>query len=255
MRSEQQSHLEALLRLAADQPAQRPAFCAALLAAEVYILGSSNEEKVGMLPVNVGSGNSLSIQHWQQQDGRMLIPFFTSLAVLQEAVEEEQQYLVLSVRSLFEMTQGSILFLNPSSDYGKEFTPTEIEHLLTLGINQAPSQRVVEQETEVLLGQPDKPPALMVDALNQLLVKHSDVGKAYIALMHDKSIDDKPHLVVGIEALGDITEILQELGAVAADTAPSGEAVDLYQVDENDAGLSQYFLKECQPFYQRAVNR
>ena len=129
----------------------------------------------------------------------------------------------------------SNLFLNPKSDYGKEFIPQEIEQLLNNGISQVPSQRVVEKETKVLLGQPSNYPTKMVDSLTQLLVKHKEVKKAYVALMHDRSIDEKPHLLVGIEGDGDLELAMREVGHVAGDTAPAGEAVDLFIVRPDEA--------------------
>ena len=69
--------------------------------------------------------------------------------------------------------------------------------------------------------------------------------------MHDTSVDEKPHLVVGIEADGDIELAMREAGSVAGDTAPEGEAVDFFRISKDDAGLSNYFLAESQPFYEQ----
>ncbi|WP_237048186.1 hypothetical protein [Musicola keenii] len=60
----------------------------------------------------------------------------------------------MPARTLFEITRGATLFLNPKSDCGKEFLPYEVEQLLAGGLSQAPEQRVVEKDAHVLLGQP-----------------------------------------------------------------------------------------------------
>ncbi|WP_242489339.1 enhanced serine sensitivity protein SseB C-terminal domain-containing protein [Pseudomonas sp. TH08] len=91
----------------------------------------------------------------------------------------------------------------------------------------------------------------MVQSLTQLLGRHRNVTRAFLALMHDTSVDEKPHLIVGIEADGDIERVLREAGNVAGDTAPDGEPVDLFRVSANESGLSAYFLKETTPFYER----
>jgi hypothetical protein len=245
-----ENKLEEILRLAADEPAHRPQFCEVLLSSQVFLLGTTGVPGTDG-EVNLEAGSKIQIQHWEKADGSPVIPFFSSLEVLQKSINSEESYLALPVRSLFEMTQGATLFLNPKSDYGKEFVPEEVAHLLSIGISQAPSQRVVEKETKVLLGQPSNYPSKMVDSLTQLLAKHSNVKRAYLALMHDASVDEKPHLIVGIEADGDIERVMREAGNVAGDTAPEGEPVDLYRVNENDSGLSQYFINQTKPFYEK----
>jgi len=149
----EENKLEELLRLAADEPAHRPEFCETLLNSNVFLLGATEQvEAYGHN--NLEAGSHIQIQHWQRADGLSVIPFFSSLEVLQKSIDTEQSYLMLPARSLFEMTQGATLFLNPKSKYGKEFLPQEVAHLLTTGISQSPVQRVVEEETKVLLGEP-----------------------------------------------------------------------------------------------------
>ena len=48
---------------------------------------------------------------------------------------------------------------------------------------------------------------------------------------------------------------MREAGNVAGDTAPDGEPVDLYRVHEGESGLSDYFLKQTAPFYERKPAR
>lgn len=126
-----------------------------------------------------------------------------------------------------------------------------MQHLLSEGIGRKATQRTLQKETKVLLGQPEKYPSVMVDSLTQLLAKHHNVKRAFLALMHDASVDEKPHLVIGIEADGDIELVLREAGNIAGDTAPDGEPVDLCRVSEGEAGLSNYFLNQTEPFYER----
>lgn len=246
----QENTLEEILRLAAKEPAHRPQFCEVLLSSQVFLLGTTNEHGNDER-VTLEAGTQVQIQHWEKSDGTAVIPFFSSLEVLQKSIESEQSYLELPARSLFEITQGATLFLNPRSDYGKEFVPEEVAHLLSIGLSQVPSNRVVEKETKVLLGQPSNYPSKMVDSITQLLSKHSNVKRAFLALMHDTSLDEKPHLVVGIEAEGNIEKVIREVGNVAADTAPDGEPVDLYRVTENEPGVSDYLINQTKPFYER----
>lgn len=120
--------LEHALILAADEPAHRPHFYTILMDSQVYLLGTTEIQGTEK-KVNLKAGSKVQIQHWQKPDGSPVIPFFSSLEVLQKSIATEEAYLVLPVRAFFEMTRGARLFLNPQSDYGKEFSPNEVEQL------------------------------------------------------------------------------------------------------------------------------
>ncbi|NMP16773.1 enhanced serine sensitivity protein SseB C-terminal domain-containing protein [Thalassotalea sp. Y01] len=254
MKSVEENKLEECLRLAANEPVNRLQFCDVLLESEIFLLGTAGEpDEQGT--VEAAADSKIQIQQWQMPDGSPVIPFFSSLEVLQKSIDQDESYLALPARSLFELTQGATLFLNPKSDYGKEFLPDEVNNLLTDGVSQSPQQRVVEEETKVLLGQPSIYPAEMVDALTQLFCQHRNVKKAYLALMHDTSIDEHPHLLIGIEVTGLAHKVMTEAGSVASDTVPEGEFVDVVRVEENDQGVSQYLKEHTQPFYERKWGR
>jgi hypothetical protein len=247
MQSEENT-LELALRLAADDPSHRPTFFKALLDSTVFIIGASDGSHTSR---TLEAGEKVSIQNWQKADGTPLIPFFSSLEALRKAIDQEVNYLSLPARSLFELTKGATLMLNPKSDYGKEFFPQEIEALLSEGLNRVPEQRVTKKETKVLLGQPAKFPTEMVNALTSFFSRNAKVKAAYLALMHDTSVTEKPSLVIGISAEGNVEQIVKEAGVVAGDTAPPGEAVDIMVVTDGATGLSDYFRRSVSPFYER----
>jgi len=248
MDPQQENALEKSLRLAADEPAHRPDFLRTLLNSNVYVLGTAG---TGEGKVRLEAGSNISIAHWQKNDDSIVIPFFSSLQTLQRSITSEESYLEIPVRSLFEITLGTHLVLNPKSPYGKEFFPEEVRHLLADGIGEKPVQRTVEKNTQVLLGQPSQYPSKMLSSLSQLLAGHRNVTRAFLALMHAPSSDLKPHLIIGIEADGDIERVIREAGSVAHDSAPDGDPVDLYRVRKDDSGLSEYFITQTTPFYER----
>ena len=247
MQPEEQA-LEDLLRQAASDPAARPDFYAKLLEAKIYVIGTPNAGEAGTREMQ--PGEDLQLVAWGKPDGSPIVPFFSSLAALQAALTEPSSYFALEARAFFEITQGSDLVLNPKSDHGKEFTPTEIEALMTDGMNHLGETRVVDAPTEVLLGQPAHYPTAMVDALSDFLAKRPDARAGYLCLMHDRSRDERPHLVIGIEA-DDAEPLIKQVGSIAADLAPSGDPVDVVAVVKGEAGLSDYFLREVKPFYRR----
>jgi len=241
------NELELLLMRAVNDQAERPAFYSKLLESDVFIIGYTDAEPEGGV---FREGEKLSVMHWQKQDGTSFIPFFSSLETLRAALDSEQPYVVLPARTLFKKVKGVSLILNPASNFGKEFFPNEIEALLETGLNHAPQHRVVEESTEVLLGQPAEYPTAMVDALTRLLAKHSEVKAAYLCLKHDPS-QPSPSLVVGLDG-EDVERAMQEAGLVAAETAPPGMPVDFTRVTPDDAGLGAYFRASVDPFYERS---
>ena len=254
-----ENELERLLRLSVTAPAWRPAFYQTLLESTVFVLGDAGQddaEKQGSVAITAGS--ELNILHWEKQDGSSIIPFFSSVNVLEKASAgespDEQAFVALPARVLFEMTQGEELFLNPKSEYGKEFYPDEVTRLLSHGGLNVPSELVLDKESQLLIGQPEEYPSAMIDALTTLFTQKKPVRRAFMALIHDKAVDDQPNLLIGVEADGDEQEIdalIREAGNVASETSPDDRPVDFCIVSEKERGISHYLISHTQPFYQR----
>ena len=127
METQLENRLEEMLRLAADEPAHRLEFYRVLLSSEIYVFGTAGVGHEGA--VILDAGNKISLQHWEKHDGTPVVPFFSSLDSLQCAIDQEQSYLRLPARSLFEITLGTTLFLNPKAPHGQEFVPQEVRQL------------------------------------------------------------------------------------------------------------------------------
>ena len=258
--SADENELERLLKLSVTQAAYRPAFYQTLLESTVWVLGDAGQQFAGQDATGAekSAGSELNLLHWEKQDGSSIIPFFSSVEVLERAAagesEDEQSFVALPARVLFEMTQGEELFLNPKSEYGKEFYPSEITLLLNTGGLAAPTELVLDAESQLLIGQPEEYPSAMVDALTTLFSQKKPVRRAFLALIHDKNVDPEPNLLVGIEADGSESEVdalIREAGNVASETSPDDKPVDFCVVNEKERGLSHYLVSHTQPFYQR----
>ncbi|MGA7586906.1 MAG: enhanced serine sensitivity protein SseB [Rouxiella badensis] len=252
-----ENELERLLRLSVTQAAYRPAFYQKLLESTVWVLGDAGQE-ASEIQQDISAGSELNLLHWEKQDGSSIIPVFSSVEVLERAVagesEDEQSFVALPARILFEMTQGEELFLNPKSEYGKELYPSEITMLLNTGGLAAPAELTLDAESQLLIGQPEQYPTAMVDALTTLFSQKKPVRRAFLALIHDKAADPQPNLLVGVEADGteaEVDALIREAGNVAAETSPDDSPVDFCIVNEKERGLSHYLVSHTQPFYQR----
>lgn len=245
-----QNKLEELLAQAAGEPAHRPAFFRELMDATVFILGQTDDpddsgEKI------LHAGSNVQIQHWEKADGSSAIPFFSSLEALQQAVTQEAPFLALPARSLFELTLGATLFLNPNLPYGKEFLPQEVEHMLSDQGHGFVQQRVVEEETQVLLSQPAEMPVQMIDSLTQLFTQYRHVRRAFLAQIHEGG-EQAAHLLIGLDIDGgDVEEVIRAAGSVASDTLPDDRPVDLCLVKDDEPGVSHYLTRHTTPFYER----
>ncbi|KAG6335762.1 hypothetical protein ID866_3316 [Astraeus odoratus] len=157
--SDTKNELETLLEQAATEPAHRPAFFRTLLESTVWVPGTAAEGE------QVVEDSALDLLHWEKDDGTSVIPFFTSLEALQEAVEDEQ-------------------------------------------------------------------------------------ARAFLCSIKE-SADEKPVLLIGIEADGDIDDIIQAAGSVATDTLPGDEPIDICQVKNGEKGISHFITEHITPFYER----
>ncbi|EJX0847645.1 enhanced serine sensitivity protein SseB [Salmonella enterica] len=245
--SETKNELEILLEKAATEPAHRPAFFRTLLESTVWVPGSAAEGEA------IVEDSALDLQHWEKEDGTTVIPFFTSLEALQQAVEDEQAFVVMPVRTLFEMTLGETLFLNAKLPTGKEFMPREISLLLAEEGSPLSTQEVLEGGESLILSEVAEPPSQMIDSLTTLFKTIKPVKRAFLCAIKEHA-DAQPSLLIGIEADGEdgeIEEIIHAAGNVAADTLPGDEPIDICQVRKGEQGISHFITEHIAPFYER----
>jgi hypothetical protein len=242
--SENNNQLETLLAQAATEPAYRPAFFRTLLESSVWVPGSAVEEGA------FSADSAVDLHHWEKADGASVIPFFTSLQTLEQAARDEQPFVVMPARTLFEMTTGETLFLNARLETGKEFSPQEIRHLLSQEGDPLSQQQVLEGGEALLLSEIAQPPQQMLDSLATLFKTMKTVKRAFICSLKERA-QDEPVLLIGIEAEGELESIIQAAGSVAIDTLPGDEPVDICQVQEGQGGISHFMIAHLAPFYER----
>lgn len=230
--------IEALLAAAANDPAAGPAFLTALLERSVIVPGTTTGDRTATLADLLGS------------DGRSVQPFYTSEERLRETLEAvpafERNFLALPCRVLWEMTRGATLVLNPHSAHGKEFLPGEIAQLLDGSATLTP--RVVQADTEVLVGQPAHVPPGMIDALASLFARHPEVDAATLGWKvtpQDGAFDESYLLVItGGPSVRDSigTDLAQALVTYSLSTP-----IDVMYAEPG----APHLLHDVPPFYRR----
>ena len=84
------------------------------------------------------------------------------------------------VRDLFERSPNGHFILNPGSDYGKEFTPGEVERLLASHFDPGPQTITIEKPEQVLLAHPKEMPVDLIEALGRELQTVKSVQGAWL---------------------------------------------------------------------------
>ncbi|MDU7374431.1 MAG: enhanced serine sensitivity protein SseB C-terminal domain-containing protein, partial [Klebsiella michiganensis] len=74
--------------------------------------------------------------------------------------------------------------------------------------------------------------------------------RAFLCSIKD-SADAPANLLIGIEAEGDIEEVIHATGSVATDTLPGDEPIDICQVVEGEKGISHFMIAHITPFYEK----
>ncbi len=117
--------LQELYTTTLSQPEQYSAFYQQLLRSEVFCLGARDEQQ------------HLHFQLLQTEQCEQAIPFFLSLAMLQQDVGADAEFVMINAEKLFSITKGATLVMNPTSDNSKEFLPDEVDEILNFSKNES----------------------------------------------------------------------------------------------------------------------
>ncbi len=242
--------LEKILHKAAADHSEAPAFYEELMESKIFVLGKPESEK-SQGEFTLEEEEAVIIQHWEREtDKSPVVPFFTSLQMLQHAIETDEPYLELTTVDLFQLTLGAPLVLNPNSDFGMEFEPEDVAVLLDTDL-MVNSEHILEEQTEVLLGHAENVSEVFKSVLTEFFDKHHEVEAAYIGTIQIPEDDDKEHLMVGIQGKGRfekiIDTIIQKISLLEDDMMY--ETVDFYVIDQDDPDISQFMVENIKPFY------
>ena len=109
-------------------------------------------------------------------DGREATAVFTAPQRIWE-VFGDIGYLGIQGRALFEMIRARPAVLNPGLPYGVIWEPESMAAMLGL-----PAERVVQKDTQIMLGSPANPPTQLIERLKASFANISQVDAAWLAL-------------------------------------------------------------------------
>ncbi|MDF7680211.1 enhanced serine sensitivity protein SseB C-terminal domain-containing protein [Enterobacteriaceae bacterium ESL0689] len=235
---ETNNELERALEKATHDPAARALFYRQLLNASVWVPGQCSADNPQDLP------------RWQREDGTTVIPFFTSLAALQQATGGTPFFVGMPVTTLFTLAAGELLMINANLAVSKLFMPDEIRQLLADDRNTSGGHTVLEGGESVLLSAITEPPAQMITALTTLFKTLKMVRRAFLCSVKE-SVTDPENMLIGIEMEGDIDSIIQIIGDTAMEALAEDASIDICRVVEGDGGISHFMIAHIAPFYEK----
>lgn len=243
-----ESALERLLAAAAQDPVQRPAFSAALLDSQVYVLGYLDGAQGNVGGAGVAQpGTSVRLLALSDQEGS-ITPFFTSERMLEQTLAAmpgtDHRFLRFGCRDLFEMTGGSRLVLNPHSDYGKVFLPDEVADLVAGG-QPGVETEVLEAEREIMVGAPAHVPPNLPAVLARFFAQRPVVESAYLGwIAHPDGQTGYLMIVVA----PDHDQAMAGFGTLQISELTDGHTLDVIVVAP---GAPNYLADAVAPFYVR----
>ena len=243
------NNLEKLLHKAAAENDHAPAFYEELMESKVFVLGKAENENSGDFVLE--DEQALIIQHWEREtDNSPVIPFFTSLQMLKQAIDTDEPYLELPTSALFQMTMGAPLVLNPNSEFGMEFEPEDIAELLDTDL-MSNAEHLLDEETEVLLGIPETNPETFTEVLSAFFAQHKNIEAAYLGTIQIPAQNDEEHLMVGIKGRGRMDKIIDTAikKISVLDDVMDHDVVDFYVIDQDDQDISDFMVENITPFY------
>ena len=115
-----------LLTQVQQKPEVRELLLHALLHGELYCLGET--ESLG----NAEDETDLLITEWEDEQGHVFIPCFSDLEHMEGMVEDNEPYLCLNGKILFELCHDTTIIINPESELEFVLSSAEITQLLHL---------------------------------------------------------------------------------------------------------------------------
>lgn len=241
--------LEKALHKASIDGKHAPQFYEELMEAKVFVLGKPENENSGDFTLE--DDQALVIQHWEREEDKSpVIPFFTSLQMLRQAIDTDEPYMELPTAALFQMTMGAPLVLNPNSEFGMEFEAEDIASLLDTDL-MVNSEHLLDEETEVLLGIPEQEPEIFIEVLSLFFAQHKNIETAYLGTIQVPAQDDEEHLMVGIKGTGRLDKIIDTAikKISVLDDIMDHDVVDFYVIDQDDQDISDFMVENITPFY------
>lgn len=233
---EPENDIERMLLRAGADPAERSGFLRALMDAEVFVVLVAKADQIvqdadGTIPKDTRLRMPAVVRGEER-----LIPFFTAASRARAWFKDDHVVAPEWTRGLFTRHPDQAWILNPGSDYGKEFTRSEVKGLLAGDFGEQRTRNItVPPGEQFLLWYPSEYPHTLIAALGHALGAVESVRGAWLMLaMRDG--ESEQTWMLGIDHHGSWDEIVAAIDRALAGNVLKGRPLD--SVPLNDSPLS-----------------
>ena len=230
---EPENDIERMLVRASAEPAARPGFARALLDAEIYVVLVPDRPIVPGPDGNttIPEGTKLSLPSAVRGEER-LIPFFSAPSRAKTWFKGDHVVAPDRARDLFGRYPDAPFVLNPGSDYGKDFTPTEIKRLLAGVFDDGPQPITLRAGDKVLFGHPREVPEALIAVLGRELGAIG-VNGAWLMLATIPGQSEQSWML-GVDHSGSWDEVSAAIGRSVAGGVLGGRMLDAKPLDSSE---------------------
>jgi hypothetical protein len=233
---EPENDIERMLMRASAEPKERPGFARALMDAEIFLVLVPDR---GPIPGPDGKavipeGAKLTLPSAMRGEEK-LIPFFTAPSRARAWFKGDHVVAPDRTRDLFSRYPDAPIVLNPGSDYGKDFTPSEVKRLLAGQFDDGPQTITTTAPEQMLLGHPKEIPDAVIAALGRELDAVKSVHGAWLMLA-SRAGESEQSWMLGVDHDGSWQDVRAAIGRAVAGDILKGRMLDAMPL--NDSSLS-----------------
>jgi hypothetical protein len=259
--------LERAMERAFREPALLPDFYRALLRADLFLVGRSDQ------PSGSERRHRITLMQWETESGERVIPVFSSLDELRRSVDEDEHVLRMGAAQLLTLGTSLPLVVDPLSEHQAVLSPDDVHALASgrlpgvggalAGMGGGALGGVVEQglaapHSDAMPASLDPAPARLIDALITLLARRPCVERAWLCQLRLLEVTrEQPDeagmvlLALEIDAEHDRMQVIEDVSCVIAQAVDGSQLPTVEVITLADDPLSQRLREGVSPFYER----
>jgi hypothetical protein len=236
---EPENEIERMLVRASTQPSERRSFMRALMDSEVFVVLVPEGGHVVPGPdgnATIPQGTKLNMPGAMRGE-QSLVPFFTRPSRARAWFKGDHIVAPDSLRNLFARYPNTSFLLNPGSDYGKEFVPTEVKRLLSGELGEGVDEITIPEGQQLLLGHPKQIPTELIAALAREFSATPAVRGAWLMLAM-RADQAEQSWMLGVDHKGSWQSVLDAITRAVGGNILNGRMLDAMPLDASETSVT-----------------
>ncbi len=239
------------LAQAIHNPAHRPQFYHDFYDATVFLVSHSDDSLQHSTQIDWHhSQNELPVQQIQIHND-WYVPVFSSLKNMLAHIEKPVYYLSFPAKELLLILDNMHWYLDYGCPISKPFHADELAAIANGSIQCHAKETIINQDAEVLLGEPTEYPSALAELLLSWLPTQPAIKRAWLAMIFNPSDGLPPHTILAIDGdqHANMALLSHTIGQLIQSKPIPNPPLDILPLGNNEA-IENYFLVDTQPFYQ-----